>query len=156
MKGGVLGCMKLRQIWLDKSIMPFIIFYEENSRITTSEVVNFNRPKVGGSQCACCVFFSVFISNLETQSTVCRHSPAGFHDGSGSCGSRLCLQSQGEQVKYISLCGGFYLALFNTKIVTQQISLITLTQESKGNVSDTDYVCKLLEFSNMFICIHLF
>lgn len=36
--------------------------------------------------------------------TVCHHSPAGFRDRSGSGGSRICLQSKGEKIKYKVSC----------------------------------------------------
>lgn len=65
------------------------------------------------------LFTAVLLSNLEIQSTVCRHSPAGFHDRSGSGGSWIHLQSKGTKVTYMSVCVCFFLGLvpyvtFNT------------------------------------------
>lgn len=69
---------------------------------------------------------SVCILNREIQSTVCRHSSAGFHDGSGSGGSRIRLQSKGEKV-HVCFSWPFH--------VTRQI---TPTHKSRDNLSTTD------------------
>lgn len=51
----------------------------------------FGKSNLNNGICYPCIY------NLEIQSTVCRHSPAGFHDGSGCGGSRIHLQSEGEK-----------------------------------------------------------
>lgn len=68
-----------------------------------------------------CYFFCVIFLNLAIQSTVCRHSPAGFHDRSGSGGSRIHLQSKGEKVKYTCrVCFSWSCLVFNFKPEEQE------------------------------------
>lgn len=67
-----------------------------HSALTSSSILSGTCQSVRQSTLnlyACfCYLFYLF--------TVCRHSPAGFRDRSGSGGSRICLQSKGEKVKY--------------------------------------------------------
>lgn len=80
--------------------------------------VQTNNPLFTGMHAT---FFVSFFKNLAIQSTVCRHSPARFHDRSGSGGSRIHLQSKGEKVKYTCrVCISWSCLVFNFKPEEQE------------------------------------
>lgn len=57
------------------------------------------------------------ILNLEIQSTVCRHSPAGIHDRSCRRGAWICLQSKGEQNQIRVWACLFFFVFFDVELL---------------------------------------